>query len=70
MTRFYAIEFTDEEGEQVIKHLFMTEKQRDDFISNLMSNGIHAEIHDLTPPQVVENTISGVLYQDEEPRLE
>lgn len=52
--KFYSVEFTDEEGELNIKHVFMTETEKLELLEKFRSNGISAAIYQLSlePPAV------------------
>ena len=68
MTKFYSIEFIDHEGEEIVKHFFLTDEQKLFLIEEFNSRNISVKIHDLTPPQIIESF--GVLLPDEQSRLD
>jgi hypothetical protein len=46
---YYSIEYVDEDGEQNIKHGFMTPEQAGTLCDQFAQKGIIASIHSLTP---------------------
>jgi len=52
--RHYSMEYVDEEGEVVIKHVSMTQSEALGLIQELARKGVSAKMYDLTPPQVDE----------------
>ena len=67
MTKFYSIEFIDEEGEEIVKHFFLTDEQKEMLVEEFNARDIVVKIHDLTPPQTIESSV--VLLPDEQSRL-
>ena len=47
---FYVIEYTDGDGELVIKHEFMTSDEAQKLIETMADNGVVCSISDLSPP--------------------
>jgi len=64
-SRFYSVEYLDEEGEEVVRHSFMTDQQATLLIEEFARRGVFAQIHDLTPPQAVDQDTYAVLSGDE-----
>ena len=49
---FCSIKYVDEEGDQVIRHAFLTVEEQKAVVAEFVRRGIVGEINDLTPPAV------------------
>ena len=47
---FCSIQYVDEEGEQVIRHAFLTEEEQKIVVDEFAKRGISGKVYDLTPP--------------------
>ncbi len=69
MIKFWSIEYVDVEGEQCVSHVHLTTNQAEELLNEFCKFNIKAEMHDLTPPQAVDQQIAAVLSQDETKRI-
>jgi hypothetical protein len=49
MNRFYVIEYTDEEGELVIKHALLSPEEARKILDAMAESGINGSIMDISP---------------------
>lgn len=61
MTKFWSIEYVDDEGEQVVRHAHLTDEQATAVMDEFCRLGVVAAMHDLTPPQAVDPRTAAVL---------
>ena len=61
MKKFWSIEWTDGEGDLCVRHATMTDAEAMALMDQLVSNGMSATLHDLTPPQAVDPETAAVL---------
>lgn len=64
MTKFWSIEYFDDEGDKCVRHAFMTDEQASALMEEFVSAGVNAVMHDLTPPQAVDARTATVLSAD------
>ncbi len=50
MLRFYAIAYTDHEGDEVIKHALLEPKDAAKLVAAMAEAGVEGSITDLSPP--------------------
>ena len=66
--RHYSMEYVDEDGDVVIKHVSMTQDEALKLIQSLAEKGVSAKLYDLTPPQADEaSAVSS--FDEQAPRL-
>jgi hypothetical protein len=68
--RFYSIEYVDEDGDQVIKHGFMTPTEAEELHRQFLVRGIRSSINDLSSTPFTRPVPAVISRDDQVPRLE
>jgi len=50
MLRFYAIEYVDSEGDQVVKHALLQPEEAARLVEEMAAAGVSGSVTDLSPP--------------------
>lgn len=58
MRRFYVVEYVDEEGDQVVKHVLLEPEEAAKLIENMAKKGVMGSVSDLTQQPETSSVIS------------